>query len=93
VRQPLRRLHADDANLGVGPEGLELLSNEAAVALVGPKQPLDRVPLRQIMIARHGKGRRRQPIQECPRRDELLGTRRLREITRDDDEVRPRVLE
>jgi hypothetical protein len=93
VRQPLRRLHADDANLSVRPERLEFLCDEAAVTLVGPQQPLDRVPLRQIMIARHGKGWRRQPIQECPCCDELLRTRRLREITRDDDEIRARVLE
>ena len=93
ARQPARRLHADDGELGVGPDRLELRRDELAVAVVGPHEPLDRVPLRQVVVAGHGEDRRRQPVEERARGAELLGARRLGEVARDDDQVRPRGLE
>ena len=89
-RYPPRRLDADNADLLVAPDRLEIGRDVLSVAGVGVPEPFEQVERGQVVVPGYGDDRHLQAIEESARRRELPIARPLREVARHDDQVRAR---
>ena len=73
---------------------IELAGDEALIKRVRPENPLQRsIQRSDIVIARNDEARERQPIEEVASTAKLPFVGPLRQITRDDQEMRSKVCE
>ena len=81
-------IEADDHQVAVGPDRLEVGGNDAPVAAERVEGSCDHVEQRHVVVTRHDEARRRQPVDEGASLAELRPAGALSEIAGDRDNVR-----
>ena len=82
-----RCVETGEGNAAELEERLELVRDVAAVLAIGIEEALDEIDRRDVMIARDGKDRSRDGVEEGARRGELAAGADLGKVSADDYEV------